>query len=100
MHIPTDGKMIAELSGMPIHQFTMNHYPDNIPVNMSQCRFTIEQDQPHMQRGKPSLFAIGVHTGELSLVDGVAFQKLGKLKQRETQPFYRPPFTSTDLTFR
>lgn len=71
MHIPTDAKLIGELKGMPIHQFTMNHFPDNRRVDMSHCLFEIEQQQDN-----EPMFTIGTHIGDLSL--GSEFKAQGK----------------------
>lgn len=69
MHIPTDAKLIDELKGMPIHQFTMNHFPNNVPVDMSLCRFGFDDDERRMLSNQ-SLFTIGERTGEISLNSG------------------------------
>lgn len=71
MHVPTDAKLIDELKGMPIHQFTMNHFPDNHRVDLSHCRFEFEQQQE-----SEDMLTIGVHSGDISL--GSEFKAQGK----------------------
>lgn len=75
MHLPTNAKLIDELKGMPIHQFTMNHAPNNSRVNMSLCRFQFDEERMYTNH---TMFTIGEHSGEISLTGGVAVKEQGK----------------------
>lgn len=71
IHIPTDAQSLDMLKGMPIHQFTMNHFPGNERVNVSQCRFQLDNGDKERTL---SLFTVGEHTGEVTLGRGFAKQ--------------------------
>lgn len=81
MHIPTDAESMDALKGMPIHQFSMNHFPNNVPVNMSLCRFQFDEER-RMYDQNHTMFAIGEHTGAISLVGVDLFKKEGKLTKQ------------------
>lgn len=91
MHIPTDAKLLDELKGMPIHQFSMNHFPDNGPVNMSLCRFQFDNEDEQRMLQQSALFTIGEHTGDVSLSGDFGAQ--GKIAIHTQFPAFTFPDT-------